>query len=31
MKFMPHGYQLFAIRFLKEHEQAALILDMGLG
>jgi hypothetical protein len=31
MKFVPHGYQQFAIDFLKANEIAALFLDMGLG
>lgn len=31
MKFIPHDYQQFAIDFIKEHEIAAVFLDMGLG
>lgn len=31
MKFIPHGYQQYAIDFVKEHDVAALLLDMGLG
>ena len=31
MKFIPHRYQEFAIRFIKEHPEALLLLDMGLG
>lgn len=31
MKFIPHDYQKFAIDFVKSHEVAALLLDMGLG
>lgn len=31
MKFKSHNYQEYAIEFVKEHEVAALLLDMGLG
>lgn len=31
MKFIPHKYQSFAAEFVKNHEVAALLLDMGLG
>ena len=31
MKFMPHAYQQYAIDFIKDHEEAAVLLDMGLG
>lgn len=31
MKFVPHAYQEYAIRFIEEQETAALLLDMGLG
>ena len=31
MKFNPYAYQEFAIRFIREHPQAMLLLDMGLG
>lgn len=31
MKFIPHTYQQFAIDHILTHEQAALLLDMGLG
>ena len=31
MKFIPHDYQKFAVRFVKEHDEALLLLDMGLG
>ena len=31
MKFMPHEYQEYAIRFAEEHAEALLLLDMGLG
>lgn len=31
MKFIPHEYQSYAIRFIKEHATAAVLLDMGLG
>jgi len=31
MKFIPHDYQKYAIEFIKSHEQAAVLLDMGLG
>lgn len=31
MKFMPHDYQQYAIKFVKEHPQSAILLDMGLG
>lgn len=26
-----HDYQEYAVRFIKEHPTAALLLDMGLG
>ena len=31
MKFTPHGYQRYAIKFLIDNPVAALLLDMGLG
>lgn len=31
MKFVPHNYQSYAIRFIEDHEEAAVFLDMGLG
>lgn len=31
MKFVPHDYQDYAINHILSHEQAALLLDMGLG
>ena len=31
MIFEPHAYQQFCIEYLKQHEIAALFLDMGLG
>jgi len=31
MKFRPHGYQRYAIEFIKDHPVTALFLDMGLG
>ena len=31
MKFIPHDYQKFSVQFIKEHPEAMLFLDMGLG
>lgn len=31
MKFRPHKYQEYALRFIEDHEKAVLLLDMGLG
>ena len=31
MKFIPHKYQTYAMTFIKEHPQAMMLLDMGLG
>lgn len=31
MKFIPHDYQKYAIRYIEEHPIAAVLLDMGLG
>ncbi len=31
MKFIPHDYQKFSVEFIKEHPEAMLFLDMGLG
>lgn len=31
MKFIPHDYQKYAIKFIEQHENALLFLDMGLG
>lgn len=31
MKYSPHDYQTYAIRFIEEHPVAAILLDMGMG
>ena len=31
MKFIPHKYQEFATRFICNHPESMLLLDMGLG
>ena len=31
MDFTPHDYQRFAIKFVEDHPEAAIFLDMGLG
>lgn len=31
MKYKPHDYQQYAIQFIRDHPEAALFLDMGLG
>ena len=31
MKFIPHDYQAYAVKFIKEHPVAAILLEMGLG
>lgn len=31
MEFIPHEYQQYAIDFIKAHDEAAVLLDMGLG
>ena len=31
MKFIPHEYQKFAVQFVKEHKEAMMLMDMGLG
>ena len=31
MKFIPHDYQRFAVQFIEEHQEAMMLLDMGLG
>ena len=31
MKFIPHEYQKFAVQFVKKHEEAMMLMDMGLG
>ena len=31
MKYTPHKYQKYATEFIKENEESALLLDMGLG
>ena len=31
MKFIPHKYQEYAVQFIREHREAMLLLDMGLG
>lgn len=31
MKFIPHDYQKYAIRYIEEHPVSAVFLDMGLG
>ena len=31
MKFDPYPYQSYAIRFIEDHPESMLLLDMGLG
>ena len=31
MEYTPHKYQNYATEFIKENEESALLLDMGLG
>ena len=31
MRYIPYEYQVYAKRFIDEHEACALLLDMGLG
>lgn len=31
MEFKPHDYQQYAIQFIRDHAEAGLLLDMGLG
>ena len=31
MRLIPHDYQSYAIRYIENHETAAVLLDMGLG
>lgn len=31
MKFIPHSYQNYAIRFIEENKESMMLLDMGLG
>ena len=31
MEFIPHRYQEYATRFICEHPESLLMLDMGLG
>ncbi len=31
MKFIPHDYQKYAIRYIESHSISAVLLDMGLG
>lgn len=31
MKYEPHEYQNYCAKFIRTHEQACLLLDMGLG
>ena len=31
MQYKPHAYQQYAIDFIESHEEAAVLLDMGLG
>ncbi len=31
MKFIPHDYQSYCVDYMKNHQVAALFLDMGLG
>ncbi len=31
MKFIPHKYQEYATQFIKDHAEAMMLLDMGLG
>ena len=31
MKYSPHEYQEYAVRFIEENPVAAVLLDMGMG
>ena len=31
MRFIPHSYQEYALEYIRSHEVAAVLLDMGLG
>lgn len=31
MKYKPHSYQEYAIRYIETHPISALLIDMGLG
>ena len=31
MKFIPHDYQEYAVRFITGRKESMLLLDMGLG
>lgn len=31
MKFIPHSYQRYAVKYIESHPIAAVLLDMGLG
>ncbi|HCB92078.1 MAG TPA: DEAD/DEAH box helicase, partial [Ruminococcaceae bacterium] len=31
MKYEPHSYQTYAVRYIEDHPVAAVLLDMGLG
>ena len=31
MKYNPHDYQSYATKFIVEHSEAAILLQMGLG
>ena len=31
MRYSPHDYQQYAIRYIEKHPIAAVLLDMGLG
>lgn len=31
MKFIPHAYQEHAVRWIVDHHEAGLFLEMGLG
>lgn len=31
MEFVPMTYQQYAVDFIKDHKEAAVFLDMGLG
>ncbi len=31
MRFIPHKYQQYAVQFIKEHSEAMLLIEMGLG
>lgn len=31
MKFIPHGYQCYAIEYVENNPITAIFLDMGLG